>query len=165
MATNRSRPIPATIGLIFGGIWGIFGAQALPPGWQGAGIAGAVLVTATLIALLWRGGKAQGGAGGLFRRRTYYLAVAFELAAIVAANLLLPRFGLQHYALQVLGVIIGLHFIGLWQASGLARFLGIAVAMTLVSLAACALPAPLRDVVTGFGNALVLWFGAGQIRR
>jgi len=69
---------------------------------------------------------------------------------------------LQAYALQALGVIIGLHFIGLWKASGMARFLGIAAAMTIVSLAACALPPPLRDMVTGFGNALVLWIGAAR---
>jgi len=143
MTALRSRPIPATIGLFFGGVWGLFGAQALPQDWRVAGIA---------------------GAGSLFRRRTYYVAVAFEVAAIVAANLLLPRLGLQAYALQALGVIIGLHFIGLWKASGMARFLGIAAAMTAVSLAACMLPAPLRDMVTGFGNALVLWLGAGQAR-
>jgi hypothetical protein len=161
MTSKRSRPIPGTIGLFFGGVWGVFGAQALAAEWRAIGIAGAVLVTAVLIALLWRSGGDAGGRG-LFRRRTYYLAVGFEVAAIVAANLLLPSFGLQAYALQALGVIIGLHFIGLWQASGMARFLGIAAAMTIVSLAACALPPPLRDMVTGFGNALVLWIGAAR---
>jgi hypothetical protein len=165
MNLKRSRPIPAGIGLFFGGVWGVFGAQALPRGWQMPGIVAAMLVTAALILLLWRGGGEEGGAGRLFRRRTYYAAVAFEVAAIVAANLMLPRFGLQAYALQVLGAIIGLHFIGLWKASGMTRFLGIAAAMVLVSLSACALPGPVRDMVTGFGNALVLWFGAARGRR
>ena len=162
MHAKQPRPIPGSIGLFFGGIWGVFGAQALPLAWRAAGIAGAVLVTAALIALLWRAGSGAGR--GLFRRRTYYVAVGFEVAAIVAANLLMPRLGLTGYALQVLGVIIGLHFIGLWKASDMARFLGIAAAMVLVSLAACALPAPLRDIATGFGNALVLWIGAARVR-
>ncbi|NYT40174.1 hypothetical protein HZY97_05365 [Sphingomonas sp. R-74633] len=116
-----------------------------------------------MIALLWRAGSGAGS--GLFRRQIYYLAVAFEVAAIVAANMLMSRLGLSAYALQLLGVIIGLHFIGLWKASGMARFLGIAAAMTVLSLAACALPVPLRDIATGFGNALVLWIGAARIRR
>lgn len=163
MQTASPRPIPGSIGLFFGGVWGVFGAQALPPEWHAVGIAAAVLVTAVLIALLWRAGSGEGR--GLFRRRTYYLAVVFEVAAVVAANMLMPRLGLTAYALQILGVIIGLHFIGLWKASAMARFLGIAAAMTILSLAACALPAPLRDMVTGFGNALVLWIGAARVRR
>ncbi|MEP9360363.1 hypothetical protein [Sphingomonas sp. KR3-1] len=162
MQAKRYRPIPGTIGLFFGGVWGVFGAQALSQDWRSAGIAGAVLVTAVLIALLWRSGGGTGG--GLFRKRTYYLAVALEVAAIAAANLLMPRLGLTGYALQILGLIIGLHFIGLWKASDMARFLGIAAGMTVLSLAACALPAPLRDMVTGFGNALVLWIGAARVR-
>ncbi|NYT40175.1 hypothetical protein HZY97_05370 [Sphingomonas sp. R-74633] len=45
MQAKPPRPIPGSIGLFFGGVWGVFGAQALPHGWQAAGIAGAVLVT------------------------------------------------------------------------------------------------------------------------
>jgi hypothetical protein len=162
----RSRPIGGTVGLVFGGLWSMLGASALPPAWQTPAALAGLAVTVALIVLLWRTAS-PGGGTRLFGRWAYLLAVALEVAALVVANNLLPRYGLGAYLIPAVGIIVGLHFIGLWKATGLVRFLWIAGAMCAVSAAAAALPAlhgaiHLRDVAAGFGNALVLWIGAGR---
>jgi hypothetical protein len=166
-STRSPRPIPATIGLVFGGLWFWLGATALPPVWRTlAGLAGA-LITLGLIVRLWRAPGPEDTGAGMFKRGAYFVAVALEVAAIYTASALLPKYGLQGYFIQAVGVIVGLHFIGLWRATGLARFLWIAGAMCAVSLLATLLPAAWegvdpRDAATGIGNALVLWIGAGR---
>ena len=168
---QRARPIPATIGLIFGGLWFWLGALALPPAWRTpAGLLGA-LITVGLIVRLWRAQSQADAGAGMFRRGAYLVAVALEIAAIYTASALLPKYGLQGYFIQAVGVIVGLHFIGLWRATGAARFLWIAGAMCVVSLLAALLPAAWqaldpRNVAAGIGDAVVLWIGAGRtIRR
>lgn len=101
----------------------------------------------------------------MFRRRAYIIAVVLEVVAIAAASYLLRSHGLQDYFIPAVGVIVGLHFIGLWKATGTRRFLGIAAAMCVVSVVSMLLPhagggLDVRDAVCGFGNALVLWSGA-----
>jgi hypothetical protein len=78
----------------------------------------------------------------------------------------LPRTGFGDQLIPAVGVIVGLHFIGLWMATGSRRFLGIAAAMCAVSVFSASLPVAyayldLRVAVCGFGNAIVLWIGAG----
>ena len=85
----------------------------------------------------------------------------------MAASAVLPRFGWQGYFIQIVGIIVGLHFIGLWAATRSKRFLGVAGGMCVVSAIAIPMPATLhllniRDVFTGLGNALVLWLGASR---
>ena len=161
------RPIPGTIGLLFGGLWGVLAGLAAPASWRGPGVLLAVLVSMILIYRLWRRGGAVGMGSGLFRRGPYLVAVALEFVAISAAANLLPRFGLGAYFIESLGLIVGLHFVGLWKATGQAAFLWIAAGMCSVSIAAMGLPQAwngieIRQAVTGFGNALVLWIGAGR---
>lgn len=156
-----ARPIPRTIGVAFGAFWGMIGARALPDPVRTIASIAVGLAACGLIARLWLGAPLAGGGNALFRRKAYLLAVAFEVAAILAASALLPRFGLGAYFPCVVGAIVGLHFIALWHASGARRFLAIALAMCVVSLGAMLLPAASRDILLGFGNALVLWIGAG----
>jgi hypothetical protein len=167
MQTKRARPIPSTIGTIFGGLWGIVGALALPTAWHWpvAGITG--MVTLTILLRLWRGPSPVSGAP-LFRRQVYRWAVMFEVVAIAAASVLLRRAGLQSFFIQVVGIVVGLHFIGLYRATRAPRFLAMCAGMIAVSAAAMLLPAPAgglapRDVATGFGNALVLWIGVAAL--
>lgn len=81
---------------------------------------------------------------------------------------LLPRYGLQAYLVPTIGIIVGLHFIGLWRASGETAFLGIAAAMCAVSTAAMVLPdGPVgslnpRALFASYGSALVLWVTAAR---
>lgn len=102
----------------------------------------------------------------LFRSRYYIAAVALELIAMNVAAYVLPRHGLTGYLLTAVGIIVGLHFIGLWMATGMRRFLWIAGAMVVASALAALLPAAApglfsaRNAATGFANALILWVGA-----
>ena len=163
----RGRAIPGTIGLLFGGLWGALGASALPAPWRVSGVVLAGLVTVVLALGLWRKPGELGAAPGMFRRTPYLVAVGLEVAAIAVAAPLLRRYGLSSFFNQAVGVIVGLHFLGLWRATRLSRFLWIVAGMCGVSLAAMALPETwrslgVRDAVTGAGNALVLWIGAGR---
>jgi hypothetical protein len=163
--TARPKPIGGTIGLCFASLWWLLAARALPAGFHVPVAFSGFLVGAVLILLLWRRPPNRGSGTGMFRRRTYLVAVVLEIAAIAVASNLLRSYGLQDYFIPTMGVIVGLHFIGLWQATGALRFLTIAAAMCLVSLASMVLPhvgsgLDLRDAACGFGNALVLWIGA-----
>ena len=165
----RQRPVGATLGLCFAGLWSVLGALALQNGLRGAAMAAGLVISAYLILRLWRS-RAQANEGtAMFRRRAYAVAVVLEIAALYAVALLLPRYGLRAWMIPAVGVVVGLHFIGLWKASGHARFLWIAGCMTAVSVLSLALPptpllfaANARDAVCGYGNALVLWLFAGQ---
>lgn len=154
------------IGIGFGGVWGVIGAVALPRSWTPWAIAAALAITLVLMVRLWRFVPAENS--GLFRRSAYRVAVIAEVLAIVAASYILPRNGLEAYFVPAIGIIVGLHFLGLWRASGKTVFLGIAGSMCAVSAAAIALPAaPLgllnpRVLFAGYANALVLWVGASR---
>ncbi len=172
MATRAAAPPPiaGSVGLIFGGLWACLAATGLPHGFQSAAEGVAVLITVGLIAVLWTRRASTGTPGGLFRRRSYLVAVGLEIVAICAASVLLPRYGLKDYLVQAVGVIVGLHFIGLWQATRSRTFLWIAGGMCCVSLISAFLPDAAsgfdpRTAVSGFGNALVLWIGAGRTSK
>ena len=163
----NTKPIAGAIGLVFGGLWSLLGAMGLPHGLQRPAEGLGLLVTIALIAALWSRRGSAGSSTGLFRRRAYLIAVALEVAAIYVASTLLAQNGLKSYVIPAVGVIVGLHFIGLWQATRQPGFLWIAGCMCGVSALAACLPSVLdafqpRNVVAGFGNALVLWIGAGR---
>jgi hypothetical protein len=126
------------------------------------------LLSVLLIARLWRT-RRPGGDAGMFRRRTYLIAVILEVAALYAVALLLPRSGLGAFLVPAVGLVVGLHFIGLWRATGLSRFFWIAVCMSAVSILSMGLPASAflfianpRNAVCSLGNAIVLWSFAGS---
>ena len=162
---GRGRIMGSGIGLFFGGVWSVLGARALSPGWQLPAAAAGIVLTAVLIFRLWRARLRPGAGPAMFRSRYYIAAVALELIALNVAGNLLLRSGLASYLLTSVGIIVGLHFIGLWLATRMRRFLWIAGAMCTVSTLAAFLPAASagfnqRNVATGFANAVVLWIGA-----
>ncbi len=166
----KARPIAASIGLMFGGLWSFLGATGLPHDLQVTAEALGVAVTAALISVLWMQRGSTGPNALLFRRWGYIIAVAMEIVSIYAATILFARCGLKSYLIPAVGVIVGLHFIGLWQATRQSRFLWIAGCMCAVSALAAFLPNALnvydpRIAAIGFGNAIVLWIGAGWSRR
>jgi hypothetical protein len=163
-----SKPIPATIGTAFGGLWALLAAMALPSDLRFPVAIIAAFVTARLIARLWQLSHTSAAPRArLFDRKPYQFAVVAEIITIYAASAVLPRLGWQDYFIQIVGIIVGLHFIGLWAATRSKRFLGVAGGMCVISAIAIPLPASLhhiniRDVFTGLGNGLVLWVGASR---
>lgn len=144
----------------------MLGSQGLPGTWQWPMVVAGWIVTIVLVAQLWRRKTAAGGGGAMFRQRTYIVAVILEVAALFAAANLLPRAGFGDELIPAVGMIVGLHFIGLWMATGLRRFIWIALEMCTVSVFSAFLPVVYagldpRVAICGYGNALVLWIGAG----
>lgn len=168
IAAKRRLPAPALVGTAFGGLWSVLGAMALPRSWTVAAVVAGVLVTALLL-VQRRRGTATGSS--LFRRRAYIVAVVLEVAGLYVAMQLLAMYGLERYFVQALGLVVGLHFIGLWVASGLRRYLWLCLAMCVVSLIGIVLPGAaaghlnMRNLVTAYGCALALWFLARPAAR
>ena len=169
LRVNPSRPVPAMIGTGFGGLWAVMGALALPRPWTPWAAGAAVTISLILTGRLWLSTSPEGS--GLFRRSAYRLAVALEIVALGVIGYLLPRYGLQAYFVPAIGIIVGLHFIGLWRASGKTKYLWITGTMCAVSTAAIALPVAAvgllneRALFACYGNALVLWVAAARRPR
>jgi hypothetical protein len=165
---NSRKPIAGSIGLVFAGFWSVLCALALRGVAQVLVFAGGPLLSVLLIVRLWRAHR-RGGGTAIFRRRVYVLAFILEVAALNAVAFLLPRFGLGTYLVPAVGLVVGLHFIGLWLAAGFPRFLWIAACMSAVSISSMTLPASalffatdLRNAACSLGNAVVLWCFAGR---
>lgn len=156
------------IGNFFGLLWAVVAMMAVPATWRWAAALALAVAGAAFVRRGWRARSASRRAiDGMFARRPYLLSVVLELAAIAAASTLLSRFGLQAFLLNVVGVIVGLHFIGLWKATGDRGFIFIAAGMTAVSALSFLIARPasfpgLPMAFLGIGNALVLWIGANR---
>jgi hypothetical protein len=93
--------------------------------------------------------------------RPYLLAILFEGLAIPAAAIVLWRAGAASYFVTALGVIVGLHFIGLGKATRLDKFFWVAAGLCLASGLAALLPGEWRGasprlLATGYAIALIL---------
>ena len=158
------------IGICFGGLWAIAGSLAYSGTTRSVLLLFAIVVTVGLILRVRRTPKVDESQNRIFHRRAYLIAVVLELLAIALSVVLLPRWGYERYLLQAIGVVVGLHFIGLWKASQSSRFLLISAGMCILSAGSILVQpktAGLKtgDVLTGFGNALVLWIGASSVDR
>jgi hypothetical protein len=143
--------------ILFACIWSVMGVSALPIALHMPGIAGSLAVSAILtIAVL----QAPLRAAGRFDSAIFGMAVMFEAAAIVAAVILLNRTHEESFIPPAIAAIVGLHFIGLWRATGDFIFVWVATAMCAVGLAAALSPLPARAPVAGLGSAVALWGAA-----
>ena len=152
------------IGLAFAALWLLLGAAALPLPWRYAvGVIGGVAIGALAIRA-WRMDERR---TGQFRMGRYRIAVVLEFAALALAGVLLSRAGLGGYMLPVVGIIVGLHFVGLWWAGGGAQFLRLAGTMTAIDTAALLLaPAShAMQAAAGLGSAAALAGFAGTGAR
>jgi len=145
-AERDAWPIARLIGVGFGFLWAVIGVMSLPSTWRLlAAIVAAVIGTAACARAISRRGRR-----GLFVKSAYRVAVFLEVGAIMAASYLLPLVGLSGWFIQVVGVLVGLHFIGL---------------MTAASIFATALPRTTgalhtADAFTGWALALMMWFAS-----
>ena len=157
------------IGTGAGGFWALIGGTALPRSWTLWADGVAVILTVILMRRLWS--SATPNRRDLFRRHAYRVAVALEVVALAAVGVLLVRYRLEAYLVPAIGIVVGLHFIGLWRASAQSKYLWIAGAMCAISAVSIALPtAPIgllneRMLFAGYGNAVILWIGATRGQR
>jgi len=146
----------ALIGLVFGLLWWWVGAGAV------AGISGTVLhITGILIFTatgIWIFRRQASPPRGTPRWNYYVIAVIAEVVAIMLAQKWLIVRGLGPLIFPAVGVIVGLHFTGLWQAFGRRRFLVLSIVMTVVNLLALLLPLAPRErlLLSGFGSSASL---------
>lgn len=129
-----------------------------------------ILVDAFLVALGYvRRGSDVSPLHKPFNNQLYAIDVAIESVAIAVAIALFRRTRRSDLIAPSTAVIVGLHFIGLWVASGLNVFLFLAAGLTVVGALAM-LPGletisehrGLRNprlALCGFGSSLVLWTG------
>lgn len=94
--------------------------------------------------------------------RSFILVTAGEGAAIAAAGGGLSRSGHSLWIPAVICAVVGLHFVPLARLFSLQLYYATAVALCLVAvttmiLGAAGAPAPLWQLVPGFGAALALW--------
>jgi hypothetical protein len=134
----------------------------LPKAWQAWAIGFSIGISVVLMLAL--GFRYTHRPLDAFSGGIYGMAVAFELAAILATMWLLKQLALPQLRMPAIGFIVGLHFLGLWKASHLRVFVWTALAMCLVCGLAAFLPGrtangnvDLCDVVTGLASAVVLW--------
>ena len=164
--TARARHLaPRLIGLIFGGLWALIAVLALPRMDRPEGIFLVILITMGFLLRLWRRTSDLSSRKAFFRTRGYLVSVACEVIALYIVSATFRRYALSEYLYSAIGFIVGLHFIGLWRASGSRRFLSVSTGMCLVSLLSAAIPfiwrmIDLRYAFLGTGNALILWIGA-----
>ena len=149
----RLTRLPALIPLGFALWWLWQGIAALPPGWRtGIGIAGVVAIAAIAAHVLTRPPR-PGDVRFRFGWR-FAVAVAAEVAGLVIALNLLQANGRLDLLLPAIGIVIGLHFVGIWWSNPQPRYLWLAGAMTGLNVAALfvADPRPL----SGLGSAFML---------
>lgn len=146
--------IPSFIGLAFGALWLTVAVGAAAPPWHlVAGIVGGLLFVGAAIRIVRRSPR-----GGRFDGRWYLGAVVAEVVAIGLAQSWLVRHHRENLLFPTVGIIVGVHFLGLWRAMGLRRFVALAGGLVALNLAALLLPLPQpgRLMLSGFGSALAL---------
>lgn len=158
--------IAAIIASCIGGFWGMLGASGLASRWRPTAFL-AVLAMTTLLVTALPLLSPEVDPAQPFHVGIYGTVVLVEMLAIAA--LALPPLTLyrrMELFVPSLGLIVGLHFIGLGQAVGSRNSLLIAFVLCAISAAAFFVPedqsppSP-RRLLVGFGSAVVLWLNAG----
>jgi hypothetical protein len=148
--------VSGLIGLAFGLFWLFVGVSAVHG--QAATVIAAVGCLIFALAALRLVIRRRRPRGTRFAGSYYLAAVAAEIVAIVAAQNWLAAHGQRQLLFPVIGIIVGLHFIGLWLATGDRVFAWLTAAMVAINLAALLLPLgpEERRMVSGFGSSAAL---------
>ena len=146
--------IGGLIGLAFGWLWLVIGASATGAAQRPIVLAGSLLFAGAAFQLVRRG---RGGSGR-FAGRYYLAAVIGEVAAIALAQNWLAAHHREDLLFPVVGIIVGLHFIGLWLAWRRVQFLWLTGAMVAINLLALLLPLATRSrtMLSGLGSSAAL---------
>jgi hypothetical protein len=150
------------VGATFAALWGLAGARGLAGAWRRRIV---VLVLMACAGLIARSVIAppQRAFAMRFDAPVYGFAAAFELVGVMLAALALRAPGRRGLIAPVVAIITGLHFIGLWIATGQRLFLGLTFGLCAAGLIALGWPvrpggaADPRLAIAGLGSAFVLW--------
>jgi hypothetical protein len=167
LSTALAHPLTPTgwgvaAGAVFAALWGLVGARGLAGAWRRriavlVLMASAGLVARALIA------PPQPAYAQRFDAHIYGYAVAFEIVGVVLAALALRAPGRRGLLAPVLAIITGLHFVGLWLATGQRLFVGVTLGLCaagLIALGWARRPNSAADprlAIAGLGSAFVLW--------
>jgi hypothetical protein len=156
--------IGSFIGAGFGLGWAVGGCLGLSGRPRVFGITLSALFTLLLSIALWNAhthatGANQAAPGDW---NVYGVAVVLEVIAIVVSVRILAHRGLSDRIMPVIGIIVGLHFIGLWIATHQPVFPFVTAGMVAACAAAFQFKGSARTVVTGLGCAAVLWLSAAS---
>lgn len=183
MPTTANPPTASPLGgvavvvlitALFGAVWGLTGAFALPGVYSY--VATLLVIAATVVFLLAAArflllsrrlpSSSMSARANPFRTRAYRLAVLFEAVAIPVAVVALNYAGYAGALPSTIAVIVGLHFFGFIPAFRLwsRRFVALGGGLILLGLISLLLPAGSgatemdpRGAAVGLGCALVLW--------
>jgi hypothetical protein len=150
------------LGAAFAALWGLAGARGLAGGWRRRIATLVLMASAGLIARAVVA-PPQPAWAMRFDAAVYGYAAAFEIVGVVLAALALRAPGRRGLIAPVLAIITGLHFVGLWAATGQRLFLGVTFGLSAAGLIALGWPrragaaADPRLAIAGLGSALVLW--------
>lgn len=151
--------IGALVGVGFAALWAAAGLSVLRRKSRTALASVFAVVVIALIVAVFRVEPDEGG--GRFGGGIYGITVGGEMIAIVAAVRLLTRYRREAMIPPVVASLVGLHFIGLWAATGATVFPWVAAA-GLCAVAAFGMFVAHRQgasralAVTGLGSAAVL---------
>jgi hypothetical protein len=144
------------IGLVFGLLWWWVGVGAV------SGSAGTILQILGIFIFaatgMWIVRRQATPPRQKPRWNYYVVAVIAEVVVIMFSQRWLTARGLGHLLLPTVGLIVGLHFTGLWYAFSRRRFLILSVVMSAVNLLALLLPLTSgeRLLLSGFGSSASL---------
>lgn len=141
----------------FAAVWLWIGARALPGPWP---VIVGVIGVAVLLGVAWHilRRPAWVGRPRRFDRGRFAVAVAFEVIAANLAAGYLGRTGQIGYLWPALGIVVALHFIGLWWATEDRRYIALTGTMLAANVAALSFAAGSSGMsaMTGLGSSMAL---------
>jgi hypothetical protein len=149
-------------GAAFAALWGLAGARGLAGAWRRRTVVLVLMACAGLIARAFIA-PPQPAYAMRFDAPVYGYAIAFAITGVVLAALALRTPGRRGFIAPVVAIITGLHFIGLWIATGQRLVLGVTLGLCaagLIALGWTRRPGGAADprlAIAGLGSALVLW--------
>ena len=138
---------------VMGLLWCFGGSLTLPSVWRGiAGFGGLLISTALLYS-----NSVIPATPGKLDGRIFRLSVTFEFVGIGLVAWILIAAHYQGFIFPAVVIIVGLHFIGMWLATGKAAYATLAGVMCGTGLLAALMPFPVRTQISGIGSAIALW--------
>lgn len=157
--------IGAIVGIINGLGWSFACAAALASTFRRAAILVSVMISAVEVWLITH--VRSSTTSIVFDGQLYGWVVLLEIISIAASILVLKRLHCAGLIPSTIGLVVAVHFVGLWAATHAGVYLGLSLALGTTALVSLLIPqsAPetvrgTRLVFLGSANALALWVSA-----